>query len=762
LTPVPSIKSHITITDAILWRTDLLMKDATDPHSTGAAQQQVMQLLAIIPNELTRQNYFDNIVSDRKWKAKKQLQDALNKLVDKKEAAMPFSPDTDVREDFEIPDDSKRPKWISDGNLKQYHEKGYFIADKKSDKLTKVGFYTLNISQGENGTSYTAVQITNFIVSPLFHIYAGTQSRYLVKVYNGYTTSSLDVPAPKITSIDQFQAVAVSEGNFVIFGSKQQWLRIASDLLSKFPRCRELVDLGWIEAGFFAYSDYVYAPGIGQIPVDNYGIFEYKQQKFLLPQQCEVYRELQKTGSDPYEQDRYLVHKPSPISFTDWTKKMHRVFGIKSAISIAWLIFCLFRDVVMKTTSTSPHLYLYGPTGSGKSAAANALNSLFYLGRKPFIAYEGTTFAFNAYLSRFFNAPAYINELDIATTDPDRLQTIKGVFDGESRERGKKEGGKRGTEIQQVNCGLLLCGQYLITADDNAIVNRSIVEDFLPVDNRSNEDMQLFNELDEINKQGITSLLTELLNMRPMFEANFRSNYLHLLGAWIKKGHDENKPLMQRIMQNYCMMATCYQMLSTHYTQLPVSADDMTEYCLAQARKWTSFVSSSDTLSDFWKFVANLFDLGSIIDGWDIIVEDAYNIELRDGSKKTWDKGVKMLYLRLNNVHKIYQKEYRLRYNKEAMTEANLLHYFSSKKYYVGPVKNKQFKRYKNEHSENTAGKPYSELGIIKQISSCHAFLYEDIAAQVDGFNLLRMEGIEQFQDATQTGNGWSPVAKVK
>lgn len=751
---MPSITTHITITDAVLWQSQKLLTAAgTDVHQQATAKQAILKLLASIPNQFVQDNYTDLICKTHKWKAtdtKKQLAQIIETLPSAQQ------PITNEDGDYEIPDDSKRPKWISTADLKQYHEKGYFIADNKA--INKVGYYSLSISQSENGSTYNAVTITNFIITPLFHIYAGPQSRFLIKIYNGYTKSSLDIQAGKITSIDQFQALSVAEGNFVIFGNKSQWLRIASDLLSKFPKCKELEDLGWIQDGFFAYSDYIYAPQLGNIPVDNYGIFEYNQNKYLLPQQCEVYRELQKTSSDPFEQDRYLIYRPSPISFTGWAQKMHQVFGVKSAISIAWLIFCMFRDIVMKTTSTSPHLYLYGPTGSGKSACANAINSLFYVGRKPFIAYEGTTFAFNAYLSRFCNAPAYVNELDAATTDPDRMQTIKGVFDGESRERGKKEGGKRSTETQQVNCGLLLCGQYLITADDNAIVNRSIVEDFLPKDDRTQAEIQAFNDLDEINKQGITSLLTELLNMRPNFTANFRTQYLQLLGTWVKKSADDGKPLMQRIMQNYAVMATCYSMLSQNYTALPVSAPELTNYCLAQARKWSNFVSSSDTLSDFWKFVSYLFDIGQVIDGWDIIVEETFAIELRDGEIKRWDAGLKLLYLRLNNVHKIYQKEYRTRYSKEAMTEANLLHYFSSKKYYIGPVKQKQFKRYKNQGAENNEGKPFTELQTQKQITSCYAFNYTDIAAQVDGFNLLREEIIDQFTKPPDAGKNWQPV----
>lgn len=760
--PIQTIYSHLQIQDAIAWQVDIIMQDAIDPHATAAAQQQVLALLANIKDELTRQNFFDNIITTRKWKQKKQLQEALNNLCDKKEAAqLPqvFGED----EDFELFDESKRPKWISQADVVEYHKKGYFIVQKKVKDEHRVGFYSLSINKTDDGTSYSAIQITNFIITPLFHIYAGAKSRHMIKINNGYRNSVLDIDSAKVPAPDQFQAIAVTEGNFIIFGNKMQWLRIASDLLQKFPRCIELEELGYQQQGFFAYSDYIYQPGKGNIPVDNYGIFKFNDEQYLLPQQCEAYRQLIKTGGDPYENDRFLMYKKSPIDFTEWTNKMFRVFGIKSSISIAWLIFCLFRDIVMRTTSTSPHLYLYGPTGSGKSALANAVNSLFYVGRKPFIAYEGTIFAFYAYLSRFKNAPAFINEVDAGTTDMDRLQTIKGVFDGEGRERGKKDAGKRGTEIQKIDCGLLMAGQFLITVDDNSIINRSIIEDFLPNENRTTEDVHLFNELDEISKHGITSLVSDLLNLRPYFEANFRTMYLDLLGTWIKKSANENKPLVQRIMQNYCMMATCYKILSTHYPHLPVSEKELTAYCLEQARKWSSFVSSSDTLSEFWKFTTYFFDIGIITDGWDLIVKEVFEVELRSGEKLTFDGGKMILFLRLNNLHKVYQKEFRTRYNKEGMSEENLKHYFSSKKYYIGPVKQMTFKRVKNRHDNNNAtGKPFTEAAWETSYTSCYAFLYDDIAKQVDGFNLLRETGMEKFEAPAESEILPSGISRVE
>src|SRR5690349_14739245 len=135
-------------------------------------------------------------------------------------------------------------------------------------------------------------------------------------------------------------------------------------------------------------------------------------------------------------------------------------------------------------------------------------------------------------------------------------------------------------------------------------------------------------------------------------------------------------------MNNYAILATCYKILKTHYSQLTIDHSQFTDYCLQKATQWSRFVSSSDTLSEFWRYVSYLFESGIVVDGWDIIVEKAFSLETRDGKTFTWDSGELVMYLRLNNIHKIYQAEHRKRTGKDGISLENLQHYFKSKKYF--------------------------------------------------------------------------------
>lgn len=739
--------------DAIIWKANYLHSRAKSPDEKAAAIEAIAGTVLSIANPVRQSTYISALEQDLKLKknllakAVESLQKAAHVAQKKRQRTLEL--DEDDEAGIQGPEESKLPKWISREDEQHWRRYGYFAANTRVNDQPKIGYYSINVRQTEAGAVYSTTEITNFLVSPIMHVYKGDESRHIVEITNGFVKAVKDIPSKIIPSREQFQASAVTEGSFAIFGNNLQWLRIASDLLHRFPRCVELEDLGYHPAGFFAFSDYIHKPGSGRIDVDRYGILDDGGKKYLLPQQSEAYQALQGTGADPFENDRVLTWRQSPVAFHEWAAMVHRVYGIQGAMGISFCIFTLFRDLVSGVTGTSPHLYLFGPPQSGKSVLAQTIYSLFYIKRSFFIAYEGTVPAFYTYLTRFINCPAVINEVDANTTDPERLQAFKGAFDLEGREKmnmGQKAS-KRSTTIQRINSSLILVGQHIVTNDDNALLTRSVIEDFLPNDSRSLEDTAAFDRLKQVGEQGITSLLCELLNMRAFFQGNFRSMYLQQLGDWIRETSQKGKPLVQRIMSNYAIMSTCYRILAQHY-KMPVSADEFTGYCLKKAAQWSQFVSSSDTLSEFWRYLSWLFEAGQVIDGWDVILEKTHTITTRDGDVINWDEPQMVLFIRLNNVHKLYQAEHRKRMAKDGISLENLLHYFKSKKYYIGRIANKRFKRYNNEFIEKSGHGPYPEqsaqvyreLKAQETVTSCYAFLYWDIEKQIEGFNLIRVD----------------------
>jgi DNA primase len=738
------VNAEVKTEDALVYRCRQLMEDAADDiHKKAEAKTVILELIASVSNEIVRDNYFSNITSKYKWnrgETKKQLE--------KIEETSQVSP---TGGDLEGADTIKLPEWINDEQREQFLQQGYLPIDRK-DKKGKplVGYYSFN----QNGKQ----EITNFTVAPLFHVYAGVESRYLLQISNGYRKAVLDVPAKSIPSIDQFQAFTVSEGNFLIFGGKAQWLRIASDLLQNFPRCIEIKNLGWQAAGFFAYVDKIYTPGKGLAELNNWGIYEHKTTvnlkaetlNYLIPASCEAYRQLQQTGEDPYENDRHLSYIKSHVSFCQWAQQMAVVFKQKGVVGVAAVVLSSFRDIIFDVDNNCPHIYAFGEPSSGKSKWAESITAAFFHRRSAFNLNSGTDFAFFSYMQRYRNTPAHLNEFDIEVIKPEWFQAIKGVFDGEGRERGKG-GSKNRTEIMKVHSVLVLTGQKLVTADDNSVVTRSIIEPFSTVE-FSDQEKQNYDLLKGWEAQGLSSMITEVLHHRTYFELHYRETFNQQLSTW-RKEQPEARSINARILQNFAHLSTCYKLIEDCLTggqsKLPQASYEFTTYCLKQAIHWSRFIKSSDTLSEFWRTLEYLVDAQMIAEGWDYKIEEVNSVRVRkdrdEEVTKDFQQPTKVLFLRLNSIHKLFQSEYRKRTGKEAMNEANILHYLNSRPYYLGNVKSKRFKRYVNESGEKITNAALGTTQVLtekkaeEKISSCYAFVYDDLNIEIE-----RYSGVEE------------------
>lgn len=712
--------SEIKRQDAIFWHiTDLLTDVTDDQFKLGKIKEQVLDLLLMIPNSIIRGNYFDSIIKKYKWQ-KSDLQKQLNTLVESKEE----------EEDNGETELDKLPKWM---DKEEFLKNGYCAVNNKN----RTGYYSFS-SGGQ-------VEITNFLINPIFHVYAGKESRHLIQIDNGRRKAVLDIESKALVSIDLLQQYVVCEGPFIIYGSKPQMLRIATHLLGNFPKCIEVKFLGWQAPGFFAFVDKIFVPGAGIVELDEWGVYKHVSEKtetnFLVPASSAAYKELQSTGDDPYENDRALVYKPSNISFSQWAAMMTRVYSEKGPVAVAFAILTIFRDIVFEIDNNCPHLYGFGERSSGKSKWAESINALFFHNRAAFNLNSGTDYAFFAYMQRFINCPSFLNEFDEKIIKLEWFQSIKGAFDGESRQRGVV-GTKNRTEIMKIRSTLMLIGQYLCTMDDNSIVSRSIIEGFNEK-KFTDDDRAEYDKLKRIEDAGLSNLLIDIVNLRPLYKEQYRDKFNQNLQEWRL-----NTPLGEhgniRIMQNWCHLFTGWQIIS-QYMKLPISNAEFEKYCRDRAMHWSRFIRASDTLSEFWNTLSFLVDLGSIVDGWDYKIDVVTEIRIRKNRKEEFlmpfPNPTKVIYIRMNNVHKHYQQAYRSRTGKEGMTLENLEHYFSSRKYFIGSSKQSRFKRFvtktENVTTPGFAGsQPIQRPETSRQeeaiLTSSYVFLYDELGLDIE------------------------------
>lgn len=334
------------------------------------------------------------------------------------------------------------------------------------------------------------------------------------------------------------------------------------------------------------------------------------------------------------------------------------------------------------------------------------------------------------------NGLAGFNEFDVNSIKAERFQQIKGWYDGEGRQRGVMGGHRRQTETVDITSGVVLMGQFLVTADDNSIVNRSVIESFTPR-NLSNEDKKEYEELKSIEKKGITSILLELLEHREHFKEHFQKRTNRTLSDWrTRYGNGVN--FNQRVMQNWSYLYNAMA-LAKEKISLSIDIEDFNNYCYSRASYWCKFLRTSDSLSEFWNTVMFLNESKQIHIGWDFRIEEVSEITLRKEKDETYVKKfndpVKVLYLRLNNVHKLYQTSYRSRTGKEAMSMESIMHYLSNRDYYIGAVKNFRFT--KNGDANHNA------------VTNAYAFMYDDLEINLEVLNMDELKEVMQKNQST-------------
>jgi DNA primase len=630
----------------------------------------------------------------------------------------------------------KCPKFI---DVEQVKTKGFSeVTQYDGGEVKRYGYYTYDPNEKSHK------EVMNFTIKPIFMIYIGRETRFMIEINNGYKKAYMDLNSKCMISSEMMACEVVSQGNFIIYGSKNQFLRVSSHLLQNFLECTEVKTLGWQPSGFYAMVDRLIVPQPDNINcqinlLDEWGVSKVEKENYIVAAASLVYKKLAKGADDPFENDRPLQWIEAGLSFSEWVRRMHRVYGDKGIVGVAYAVLTVFRDIAYSIDNNFPHLYGYGDMSSGKSKWGESIAAFFYHKRPAFNLNSGTDPAFFGYMGKFRNGISLLNEFDEKVIKDEWFQSIKGVFDGESRQRMNMKDRSK-IETQKVESSLLLMGQFLVTKDDNSVVSRSLIEAFSQ-QSRTEADVAEYIALKEFEQQGITSLISEVLRYRKYVQAHYQDAFNATLSEW-RKVHPVGGNFNQRIMQNWCHLYTALNLISQHIS-LPINIAEFKQYCYTRGSYWCNFIRSTDTLSEFWNTVAFLVDQGLIRYGWDFVIKEESSITVRPGTDtivKDLGAPTKVLYMRLNNVHKLYEAAFRSRTGNQGMTLNSLMHYSSSRQYYLGAVKSYRFARIVYDERMEQAPGPFA--GDNQQVkgekreqsinTSCHAFIYADLNIDIE------------------------------
>jgi len=558
------------------------------------------------------------------------------------------------------------------------------IADEQEDSKRLGWFVEDGCYWFHTSTGYP-VNGSNFTIKPLFHIYSKIDNKRLVEITNdkGFT-KIIDIPSKNFISVEQFSAYVYAEGNFIWTGTKQQYMKILKHISEDFPVCNELRTLGWQREGFFAFANGIY-DGIWQ-PVDEYGITTYKQLKYFSPAFSVVYSGVREDDDD-FENDRYFVYNQAKCTFGQWSKLMLDVYGENAITAIAFAIATTFRDLIYDKYKIFPHLFLFGEKQSGKSQLAWSLSNLFFHNLPAFNLNAGTQVGFFRRLSRVKNAIVWLDEY-CNEIDPKRFQALKSAYDGVGHEKGKMTQDSR-TMVTKVNGGSCISGQYLPIIDDNSLLTRSCLLNFLKK-KYTEEQIKRYDILKKLELEGISSLLADILQFRELIDKGYAMTFSEIMERLKDELNTERLPYDERLVRNYCCLLTPIKIILESDNPLQLNFSFETFFAIAKKSisDMSKQITNSESISTFWKTAEFLLDEGKIIDKVDFKIDSIKGMKITDKDDKVqtlaFSAPVKCLFVRLTKLHSLYLEKHRQQTGKNGVDMASILHYLKSHKSYLG------------------------------------------------------------------------------
>lgn len=674
--------------DAIEWLCEKYLQAGTGPSELATAIDKIVKLLALINSQSRRELYI------------KQLCKAKNpyglKAADLAKPLDRYFKDQQAQADAATDDEdisNKLPAWVDKNQL---FENG-FVQLHEQTKTHAPGIYVLEGKQLD--------RVTNFTVTPLYHIYESSNNRRLVEVNNGYRTSVAEVPTNALVTQSIFETELLNKGNFMTLHNfnKRTFKQLTGWLSNKMPIAYELKTLGWQPEGFFAFSN-ACMHDQQLIQYDELGMIKIEDKHYMSLGNSKIHRD-ERQDSNPYENDLFLKYVPpttnQPVNnFSSWAKLFNTAYPDHSPYGIAFAFVTLFKDVITRSAKM-PMLYCYGQKGSGKSSMAESITWLFFSGKdsegKLIKGYnlnpgQGTPFSFFNRIERFRNCPILFNEFDENIIEDWKFGTFKAAYDGEGREVGDGDTGKkRKTKIQKVQGTLIIVGQYLSVRDDGSVASRSIPCQFSleRMKDLTDAQVQAFNQLRTAEDAGISYILTELMQLRPHVQKHFATEYSTMQVRLMEETRKAGHRVEARLISNYSLILAATKLMADCQIELPYTFEDF--YLQAKARMLTHnrMLKDNNIINQFWKAIEVLFDLGKVRLGTEIIVRPIpgpAGIDIKtDGSvkKKYFDTTTRVLLVRFSNLYSAYA-EYNRQRGSTTQGEETILMYLKEQAYFVG------------------------------------------------------------------------------
>ncbi|AWW32417.1 hypothetical protein DN752_20980 [Echinicola strongylocentroti] len=580
-------------------------------------------------------------------------------------------------------------------------------------------------------------KISNFVIRPLYLIKSKTDPKRLFEIKNIFGVKYImDIPTKALVSLTEFQVFCESNGNFLFEGSKQQFTKIKRKLYDETKDAEEVKMLGWQDEGFYAFANGSYNSRFSK--VDQYGIIKHLVEKsaeeaeekyFFIPAMSSIYKD----EKDQYDLEKKFVFIPRPeVKFSDWAQLFHDVYGENGVVGLSFYISSLFRDMIYSRFKFFPHLFHFGPPGTGKSTMCWSIQYMFGLERKPFMLNAGTAVGFHRTFAQFRNAVVWFDEYN-NTIEYKRVQDLKSAYDGAGHVKGEwsaSGGTSNKTTTTPVESACNISGQELPIAD-NALFKRCILLQYYKTIFSDEEKMRL-TDLQKLQEKGLSHITGALMRFREKMEKEYFQVF-DQVEKEIMEALEHDETIESRIIKNMAVVATTFKVLE-HELPWPWNWPKMKEVIVKNIKSQNGLISNAKETNQFWDAVDYCISEGELKDGEDFKVEYCSSIKITVDRKPVERNLVppqKVLFIRIATAHPKYMEALRKQGEKKGMDKGSLAHYLSHSPGFLGMVGSTRFKKGEKSFTSNA-----------------YAFEYKGLEDQ--GYNFDRFDEEEAEKEETE------------
>lgn len=662
-------------------------------------------------------------------------------------------------------------------------------SEEYSKMLRRYGFYPLLNKDSvpvcymfkTDSNSYR--RVADFYIEPLFHVYSPNkeENRRVIRINRLYVNKPTYVewPSSVFVKLTTLQEMLINEGAYNFEnGDAKDYSKIWNCISYNFPKCLEMKVYGQQEEGCFIFANGIYHQIDNEWKfefTDEFGLMKHGDTIFYSPSFCKINVGVRK-DDDKYEQDRWLVYTDVPmskrISFDRWATLMDEVYKINDngKWALIYAIMCAFRSDIHPINRLFTAVFFIGPTMSGKTQIAISIRSLFIKPDAPsFNLTSGTDAAFFSVLERFRDVPQIFEEYNDEMISDKKFQGLKSVtYDGDGKQKRKAATGND-IETSKVNAPVVILGQEAPQKDDNALSNRVVLCE-VPKRESINEEhaQQIFQELKDAEKNGLSYLLLQVLALRPLVKIHF-AEMLKSCSKEIQnrvEASGSRSGDQTRVINTVSMFLAMCKLLTVYAPNLPLpfTYEQFLELAAEKIRKQVDMLVKTDKLAIFFNAIDFLIDKGSIKFGRDYKIERPARLKLKGGTEKILQPSdTAVLYMNLSNIHKMYASSMSNGDKPLSLTtlEVNL----NSHPAYIGQVSNTRFRWMEAKEvpvggtvTDQNTGKPTGNMTMTRimerrEKSTSAVVLNYDVLSKMMGIDFEREERPEEQSQSPEQQN---------